>query len=72
MTSANAWDRLPNDDVGLHEGSGYAAGDAEEICWAGEDLYERSLRVVGEVDLHAVAHAACDLFVHCDGWEFRQ
>ena len=55
--------------MGLHEGSGDAAGDGDELGRGGEDFDEGGRRELGQVDLHAVAQAAGDLLVDRDGGE---
>jgi hypothetical protein len=63
-------DDLAEDDGGLDEGSGDAAGDGEEVARGGEDFDERGLGELRDVDLHAVADAADGLLVDDDGGHF--
>src|SRR5215469_579702 len=63
---------LAHDDDGLEEGAGDAGGDGEEIALSGEDLDLRRRGELGQVGLHAVAHAADGLLVGGDGWHVGQ
>ncbi len=65
-------DWLAEDDYRLHEGSGDAATDGKEVGGGGEDLDERGLPEVGEINLHSVAEAASELIVHGDRGHLRQ
>ncbi len=58
--------------MGLHEGSGDAAGYGDEVGGAGEDLDEGGGGEVGEVDLHAVAEPAGELIVDGDGGDLGE
>ncbi len=54
------------DGDGLHEGSGEAFGDGEQVARAGEDLDHGRVGELRQVDLHAIADVASGLFVHGD------